>query len=158
MYFSFFFLLSFLSKNLYAQTFSLPSTSTTGTYTIAYSASGTMGLIQEWNGSTWISIGGGQKSGNVAVTKTVSGTYTYQMLNCTVGQGGASCYAVSGTKSITVTLAPVNPVVCTGAANTITYCYDDLGRVITVIHPNGVKNKYEYDAADNRTKKESTTN
>lgn len=156
-YLSFFLLLVPFSKNIYAQTFSLPSTSTTGTYAIGYSASGTMGVIQEWNGSAWISIGGGQKNGSVSVTKTTSGTYSYQMLNCTVGQSGASCYPVPGTKTITVTLTPpVNPIVCTGSANTITYCYDDLGRVKTVIHPNGVKNNYEYDAADNRTKKEST--
>ncbi len=153
--------LVFLCSGIYAygQTFSLPSTSTTGSYSISYSASGSMGIIEEWNGSLWGGIGGGQKTGTIAVTKTVSGTYLYRMQNCNPGQTGSNCAIVSGTKSITVTIAsPADPLACIGAANTITYCYDDLGRVSKVIHPNGVKNTYTYDSADNRTKKESTAN
>jgi YD repeat-containing protein len=148
-------LLASLSNKVCAQTFSLPSTNTTGSYTITYTFSGMGALVIEEllpNGA-WQAIGGGSSSGAIAVTKTQSGTYSYRSRTCM-----SSCSVPSATKTITVTLGPANPVVCTGAPNTITYCYDDLGRVKTVIHPNGVKNKYEYDAADNRTKKESTTN
>ncbi|WP_235425805.1 RHS repeat domain-containing protein [Cellvibrio mixtus] len=38
---------------------------------------------------------------------------------------------------------------------TIIFTYDDLGRVKTVTHPNTIKNTYEYDDANNRTKMES---
>lgn len=41
---------------------------------------------------------------------------------------------------------------------TTTYSYDELGRLIQVVHPNAVANDYEYDAADNRTSKESSSN
>ena len=152
-YLSAFFLLISFSKNLYAQSFSLPSTSTTGVYSITYSYSG-MGviLIDELVNGSWRNVGGGQPSGVINVTKTQSGTYSYSYRTCM-----SSCSTNVSVKTITVTLSsPANPIVCTGAANTITYCYDDLGRVKTAIHPNGVKNNYEYDAADNRTKKEST--
>lgn len=39
---------------------------------------------------------------------------------------------------------------------TTTYQYDELGRLKTVIYPSSIKNTYMYDAADNRTRKETT--
>lgn len=41
----------------------------------------------------------------------------------------------------------------TASAQTITYTYDALGRVITATHPGGMKVFYGYDAADNRSQK-----
>lgn len=151
--------LVFLCSGIYAygQTFSLPSTNTTGTYSISYSHSPSVigsTVIEELVGGVWKAIGGGGSSnGVINVTKTQSGTYSYRARIC-----ANSCGSVSATKSIVVTLASSPSTSCTAAANTVVYCYDDLGRVKTVIHANGVKNSYEYDSADNRTKKESTAN
>lgn len=156
-------MLMFLCSGIYAygQTFSLPSTNTTGTYSISYShPAGVIGstVIEELVNGNWIPIGGGGSlSGVINITKTQSGTYSYRARICT-----GSCGSTSATKSIVVTLSSSSssaaPTSCTGTANTIVYCYDDLGRIKTTIYPNGVKNTYEYDAADNRTQKESTTN
>lgn len=154
--------LVFLCSGIYAygQTFSLPSTNTTGTYSISYThPNGVIGttLIEELVGTSWTPIGGGQSSGTISVTKTQSGTYSYRARIC-----AGSCGSASATKSIVVTLASSSSSApsdsCAGAVNTVVYCYDDLGRVKTVIHSNGVKNTYTYDSADNRTKKESTAN
>jgi len=156
--------LVFLCSSIYAygQTFSLPSTSTTGSFTISYSTTSTAALIEELVSGTWSTVGGGQQSGSIAITKTTSGTYTYRMKSCTGTASGLVCTTISSSKSIVVTLGSSSSSApsgsCVGAANTVVYCYDDLGRVKTVIHANGVKNSYEYDAADNRTKKESTAN
>lgn len=155
--------LVFLCSGIYAygQTFSLPSTNTTGSYSISYShPAGVIGatVVEELVNGAWASIGGGSSSsGVINVTKTQSGTYSYRARICT-----GSCGSTSATKSIVVTLASSSSSSpsssCTAAANTVAYCYDDLGRVKTVIHSNGVKNSYEYDSADNRLKKESTAN
>lgn len=155
--------LVFLCSSIYAygQTFSLPSTNTTGTYSISYSHSASVigaTVVEELVNGTWTAIGGGSSSsGVINVTKTQSGTYSYRARICM-----GSCGSPSATKSIVVTLASSSSsspsTSCTAAANTVVYCYDDLGRVKTVIHANGVKNSYVYDSADNRTKKESTAN
>lgn len=153
--------LVFLYSGIYAygQTFSLPTTNTTGTYSISYSHSSSVigaTVVEELVNGAWTPIGGGSSSsGVISVTKTQSGTYSYRARICT-----GSCGSPSATKSIVVTLASSSSpsTSCTAVANTVVYCYDDLGRVKTVIHSNGVKNSYEYDSADNRIKKESTAN
>ncbi|MBN1379814.1 MAG: hypothetical protein JXA04_11335 [Gammaproteobacteria bacterium] len=73
----------------------------------------------------------------------------------------------SGPVTVTVTVTDDSPqprsssdtfVVTIAPNGTISYEYDELGRVIKVIHPNSVVNDYEYDNADNRTSKSSSTN
>ncbi len=116
---AFFLLTLFISSLVFAQTFSLPSTSATGSYSITYSASGSMGLVDELIGTQWSPIGGGEKSGTINVTKTVSGTYTYKLKNCNPNHLGSNCTDVPGTKSITVTIPPAAPVLSvSGIENT----------------------------------------
>ncbi|QEI13264.1 hypothetical protein [Cellvibrio japonicus] len=75
-------MLMFLCSGIYAygQTFSLPSTNTTGTYSISYShPAGVIGstVIEELVNGNWIPIGGGGSlSGVINITKTQSGTYS----------------------------------------------------------------------------------
>lgn len=107
--FIFFSLTLVLSSLTFAQTFSLPETSSTGSYSIGYSALGSMGFIEEWDGNMWKGVGGGAKFGTIAITKTISGTYSYRMQNCNPGQSGANCGVVAGTKSIVVSLVPSAP-------------------------------------------------
>ncbi|MDO8345584.1 MAG: FG-GAP-like repeat-containing protein [Cellvibrio sp.] len=116
----FFFLFILTIPSLaFSQSFSLPTTSSTGSYTITYSASGTMGLVDELVGGQWTTIGGGQKSGVINVNKTISGTYTYKLKNCNPNQSGTNCTDVPGTKSITVNIVPATPVLSvTGIENT----------------------------------------
>ncbi|GLK52031.1 MAG: hypothetical protein CMF76_10065 [Maricaulis sp.] len=56
--------------------------------------------------------------------------------------------------------ALVLPLGAAAAQETVTYTYDAQGRVVEVQHsggPNhGVKREYEYDDADNRTRKKTT--
>jgi YD repeat-containing protein len=144
---------------VYGQTFSLPSTNTTGTYSISFShPSNVIGatVVEELVSGNWVSRGGGgAPGGTINVTKTQSGTYSYRARICT-----GSCGSTSATKSIVVTLSGASSSSggCTAVTNAVAYCYDDLGRVKTVVHSNGIKNTYEYDSADNRIKKESTAN
>lgn len=145
--------------HVYGQTFSLPATNTTGTYSISYShPSNVIGstVVEELVGGNWVGRGGGgAPGGTFSVTKTQSGTYSYRARMC-----AGSCGTPSATKNIVVTLsgASSSSGVCAAVSNAVAYCYDDLGRVKTVVHSNGIKNTYEYDSADNRIKKESTTN
>lgn len=150
--------------NANAATLTLPATSTTGTFTISWSTTKTVGLVDELQSGSWVTIAGAQ-SGSTTVTKTSSGTYTYRLEDCTGSQSGLSC--VYGTpKSIVVTLSSSSSsssvaagTLCNlGTGNTTSYCYDELGRVTAVRYPNGVVNTYKYDAADNRTQKQSTQN
>lgn len=147
------------SHSASAQTFTLPATSSTGLYTITWSGTTNVGYIDENQNGTWVRVGGGSQSGSAAITKTANGTYTYRLENCTGSQSGLSCVVVAGTKSITVTLSSGSSSSSSGCVlgtgNTTSYCYDELGRVKSVRYPNGVINTYSYDAADNRTKKES---
>lgn len=125
-----FFLLTWIVSSLaFAQTFSLSATtSTTGSYTITYSASGVYGLIDEWDGTQYRTIGGGSKSGTITVNKTVSGTYTYRMQNCPqTGPSSPVCSVVSGTKSITVTIAPAAPVISVSGIENIASNIDTNG-------------------------------
>lgn len=47
-------------------------------------------------------------------------------------------------------------IASSAGAQSTTFTYDDLGRLKTVGHPNGRTTTYDNDAADNRTKKETT--
>lgn len=99
----------FLSISTFAQTYSVPATSTTGTYTITFSTSTTYALVEElYPDGSWRPIGSVNQNlpGTASVTKAVSGTYTYHLKYCSAGQQGQSCSILAGTKSIVVTLSP----------------------------------------------------
>ena len=98
-------ILFFVTTTAFAQTYSVPSTSTTGVYVVSYSTPSTYALIDELVDGSWRTIGGGNANGSLSVTKTVNGTYTYRMQNCIAGQFGQSCTIVSGTKSIVVNIS-----------------------------------------------------
>lgn len=144
----------------FAQTYNVPSTSSTGQFTITYSATTTIGLIEEWvsEANEWQTIGGGQKSGSIPVVKTVSGTYTYRMKNCTGTSMGLSCATVPGSQSIVVSLLSSSSSVTSSSSSssssatpTFEYEYDDLGRLTKVKDSLNDDRGYFYDAAGNRT-------
>jgi|GEM_PF-4538148 len=154
-YFIFLFIFtSFWATLSFAQSFQVPSTSSTGQFTITYSATSTLGLIEELNPSgTWQTIGGGQVSGSLSVAKTTSGTYTYRMKNCTGGRMGLTCAVVTGTKSIVVALQSSSSSVAPPSSQSSVatrYIYDALGR-ITEVRQNAITVEgYEYDKTGNR--------
>jgi YD repeat-containing protein len=78
---------------------------------------------------------------SVSILSNGSGTYGYHVKACNPN----GCGVYSNEATITV------------VGDTTAYQYDELGRLIEVTHPNSVKSEYEYDAADNRTLKQSST-
>lgn len=89
---------------------------------------------------------------NGGMSKSLEGRFTVASAISSSSNVSSSKSSFSSSRSSSSSSAP------TAQTTTTTYAYDDLGRVKTVTHPNAVKNTYTYDAADNRTKKESTAN
>jgi YD repeat-containing protein len=81
---------------------------------------------------------------NGGMSKSVEGRFTVTTANSSSSVSSSSFSSSSSAPAIQTA--------------TTSFTYDDLGRVETVTHPNAVKNTYTYDAANNRTKKESTAN
>jgi YD repeat-containing protein len=109
-----------------AQTFTVPATSTTGSYVIVWSTVFPTNIIEEYQNSSWVTVGGGAQSGSFTITKNVSGTYTYRLKPCTTGQSGLSCSAPLGPKSIVVTLTPPPSVNVSFNPNPVDYGQNSL--------------------------------
>lgn len=139
-----------------AQTLTVPATSSTGAYSISWSSGSTLIKVEEYQGNTFLNSWVLGQTGSMPITKTVSGTYTYYGSVCTTGQSGLTCPTRFSTQNIVVTLNASISACTHSTGNTTSYCYDDIGRVKSVRHPNGVIDTYSYDAADNRTQKTST--
>jgi YD repeat-containing protein len=94
---------------------------------------------QRVNSGAW---GGETTTAGTSVSLTNgAGTYGYRVRACNPnGCGGYSSEAL---------------IMIVG--DTTSYKYDELGRLIEVRHPNAVSNDYEYDAADNRRSKQSSS-
>jgi hypothetical protein len=91
-----------------AVTWSLPASSSTGSYTITWSSGQSYVEIWENGSGTWIKQSNNGPSGSAAISGKSSGTYNYYLMDCLAGQYGSSCTRTD-TRSITVTLTTPIP-------------------------------------------------
>lgn len=122
-------------------TISLPQMDPDGEYVVDWSSvtDAVNYKWQEYDGDSWSSLQ--TTSGTSAqIAGNGVGAYRYRVKAC--NPNGCGSYSSQAT------------IIVVG--NTTTYQYDELGRLIWTQHPNAVVNEYEYDAADNRTSKESS--
>lgn len=141
-----------ISIQVSALTFNLPATDNDGDFTYTWSGAGTYAqLFEEIDGSytSLNSIGG--DSGSYSLTRA-EGIYTFKLKGCLItGSSGGPVYDCSEiTKSISISFAPSS---ITPIADSYSYQYDELGRLITVIDPNANVTNYKLDNADNRINK-----
>lgn len=133
----------------YAATLNLPTTSSTGTFTVSYSANTHhyVSFLEVASDGKATPIGtdaSGSDSGSLTISKP-EGVYRYQLRLCervTLGQAGNCTY--TPVRSISVSQSSA------GEAMDTVYTYDALGRLKTTKENGALKSGYCYDDAGNR--------
>lgn len=132
-----------------AATLSLPSTNSTGTFTLSYSGNSrpqvTFLEVDANGGLTHVHTDAPASSnGSITVSKP-AGVYRYRLKLCdSASSGQATNCSLTATRSISVNISSSR------ASERIDYTYDALGRVTSTKENGKLKSSYCYDAAGNR--------
>lgn len=103
---------------------------------------------QKVNGGSWYTIGSTDKT-VMWMTGKSNGSYRYRVRSCNNNGCGSYSYYFNYQGSVTVSINASAPV-------SITYKYDELGRLVSVIDSKSGSSEFTYDDAGNRV--EVTTN